>query len=233
MTALGGDAMITFLKLMVRDWRRQGAVICVYMAAPALLLLAALIQPWVAFGVLSRDPLVVAETEAQCCRFYYGALSNLGVLLWALAAGAALAAGVALRRAARRNNAAPDPAPDVAAARRARFFIAAGLLSLLLAGDDLFTIHEGAEIVFAGGEELVLGVYALLAAAFIWLFRRELLTDCPLFFMLAGALLTLSVAADVVFGEAAGFAFEDGAKFLGIAAWSGYFLRRAGLEAAG
>ena len=100
------------------------------LALPLVFMAAVVLQPWIDPADLLRDPLAVAELKpAECCKVYYGAVSNLGVLLWT--AGAAIAlfgAGLAL--------ALGRPAGE------AGLLLAAGMLTGFLAIDDLFLVHE-------------------------------------------------------------------------------------------
>ena len=74
---------------------RPTASVIIPLLPPALLIVAVIAQPWIAPGDLLRDPIAVAELRKdECCSFYYGAVSNLGVLIWAVAAAVSLFSGV-------------------------------------------------------------------------------------------------------------------------------------------
>ena len=88
------------------------------------------LQPWIPVAYLVRDPLVVAMQAAECCSFYYGALSNLGVLLWNATGTICLTLALQVW---------------LAGARRSMvaFFLTGGLFSIWLGLDDLFLLHDG------------------------------------------------------------------------------------------
>jgi hypothetical protein len=160
---------------------------------------------------LARDPLSLAGE-----RPYLGALSQFGILAWAAGAAACLVAYLVLRGSGERSE----------DRQTRRFFLAGGVLTAILALDDLFQIHENAAQLPGLSEPLVLLAYPLLIAGFLAAFWRSpvLRLVRPLF---AASLffLAASIGLDRLPEDAlVGFAFwEDGAKLLGIAGWAASF----------
>jgi hypothetical protein len=134
--------------------------------APAGALLGlAILQPWVPVSRLLKDPSTITGTHP-----FVGLVSNIGIVLWCMTAAICLYAG-ALAFTQRRT------AGDVS------FLIAAGLLTGLLAFDDLFLFHEwiGPRLL-ALNEEAILACYGILAAAYIVAFRRQIMRHGLLLF---------------------------------------------------
>ena len=198
---------------------------CIWMALPALCLAAVLLQPFAPFEALSRDPLAYAEQAVDCCKVYFGALSNLGVMLWTFAGASCIVAGGAFLM--RRPGGGSDPH---ACKHAALYFFAAGFLSIIFAIDDMYLLHEAVGPYFGVPEAYVLGGYAALAMAFVARFFKRIFAFSPLFFSMAVMLLAASFATDLandLIGLGAPLAVEDSAKFLGISAWAAYFFRSA------
>jgi hypothetical protein len=126
---------------------------------------------------LLRDPSVASDSP-----WWSGAISLVGLLLWASAAGMLLLTGVVVRDGG-------DP-------ERARFYLASAALIGWFAVDDALLVHE--EVL---PEELgvpravVIVVYGAAAVAWAVRFRHELLRDAALVGLVAGG-LGLSVLLD-------------------------------------
>jgi hypothetical protein len=147
----------------------------------------------------TRDPL--AELHAP---LYTGVVSTVGALVWWSGGVVALAAALAL--GSRRPAFAP--------------LLALAALTLALAFDDLFLVHEEVLPDIVGiPEKAVYAAYALAGAAFVVVFR-PFLAKPPRLPALAAAvlLLGLSIFFDVV--APGRHLLEDGAKLLGIVAWT-------------
>ena len=112
---------------------------------------------------------------------------------------------------------------------RASFFLFGGLLTALLALDDLFLLHERLFVTYLGiGENITFGVYGLLISAYmVWFVRTILRTDF-LLLVLAVGFFGVMLFADkefVVLSEDVSHLFEDGAKLFGIVSWAAYYAR--------
>lgn len=142
--------------------------------------------------------------------FYYGALGSVGVLCWWTGGVISLFASALLGRG-----------------RDAAFLRCSGLFTLLLAADDEFQLHEIVLPTYTGiSETVVYGVYAALGLAYAAVFLPTILrTDFPFLFA-GGACLAFSILFDVLLKDAPGqHLIEDGAKLVGIALWTVYFVR--------
>lgn len=148
---------------------------------------------------LTRD--VVDEADVP---YWTGMLAMLANLAWALAAGACLASGLAVRAAG-------------GAARRSGFLIGAAVAIGYLGLDDALLIHEEVVPKLLGVPEFTYLFLVLLAiAASGWAFRSELLRADPLVLGFAVALLAASAFEDYrhlpIFPRAA----EDAFKLAGL-----------------
>ena len=146
-------------------------------------------------GDLTRDPTAVAGVP-----WWTGSISRLSNLCWAAAAALnALAAQAAPR-----------------SHRRPLLLLAA--LCTMLAVDDTMLVHDAILPTHGVPEDLVLGVYAVVALVLAWWWWKTRWRPTVLFAFLGGAAaLAFSVAADVV--HTLPYLLEDGAKLLGIVAW--------------
>jgi hypothetical protein len=155
-------------------------------------------------GDLTRDPLTVARDATETyLPAYIGALSNLGIVLLAVATGAALVGAIVLR-----------------GDRETAWFLGAGAaVTTLFLVDDLFQGHE-----WLGRRDVPDAVsYGLLALLFgLFLYRNRALvlrlTFWPLI-VAAGVAFGVSIAVDanLVIED---YFLEDSLKFAGIVAWS-------------
>lgn len=154
-------------------------------------------------GVLLRDANAIAEQPQ-----YYGAIDYAEVLLMSGAAWIAL---------------------FVAALKRDRsilFLASGGALSLLLALDNLYMLHESAWR-FHLSEQIVFGFYGLLLALTVFSsFRRFLHTP----FILLGIGTALFAAAVLVDAVPTGTVIlpsglEDSLELVGTCFWSAYFVK--------
>lgn len=189
---------------------------------PVMLLLAvAVVQTATPLSYLTKDPLTVAEmAPAACCRVYYGAISNIGILLWCVAAAVCLFTALILWLA---------DAKSTDAGRFAPALLAAGLFSGWMTLDDLFLVHENVLPALGIPQKLVYVIYALITMAYLAFARRLILGGRLVMFACAIGLLTLSVGVDVV-ATSEGFMhvlIEDGAKLIGIAAWAAFHIEVA------
>lgn len=193
--------------------RRTPVAVWALAILPAVAVLAVMgVQTSVPVGHLTRDPLAVAR-ETGVLSVANGILSNLGVLALGASAGAA-ASGAAILLASGHGR-----------HRYAAFMLLGAAIGGLLALDDLFMIHESERFAAVGGERTVLAVHALAMAAYLALFRHEILAETHGgLLMLALGLFGTSVAIDATGVDAPAESLywlaEDGAKFLGIAAWT-------------
>lgn len=194
---------------------------------PLVLLHAGLaLQDRVPVGALLRDPNAVMGLS-----FYYGALSHLGVLLWWAAAVVGVFSAFVLRAVFRLKGAEAAP----------KLLLWMGVLTALLALDDLFMLHEEALPLYLGIPEWsVFAFHGLFAAGILLAFRRVVLRSDFLLLGLALGFFALSILVDLgmlrfLFGIPLelDLLLEDAAKLLGIASWLSYLGRTAFVQLKG
>jgi len=179
------------------------------LAAAAALAVAAALQPWADPRLLFMDTVAAADRADYCCRVYYGAMSHLGVVVWAFAAAVSLF-GAACLLALR------DRSTVVLA------LSVAGAISLVLVFDDLLMLHETVLPKLGVPQNLVLALYAALGGSYALLQWRTLLSFSGLFLALSLAMFGGSLELDVAWeggGDRVRVA-EDVFKFVGITAWA-------------
>lgn len=156
---------------------------------------------------LSQDPTAVAQLPP-----FVGAVSTLAVVLWTVGAAVALFGGA------------------VAGGRAGSFLLHVGALTLVLALDDAYQLHES---VVPGllniPEEASLAGYALVLAAAVarfphrFLRRKHVATLGP-----AAVFFAVAMSIDLANPGLPHTAWlEDASKLLGIVGWMGYILSSA------
>lgn len=190
-----------------RQLRLFTPLIAVWAVAGAILLVVGL-QSQVPTRTLFLDPAALGNLP-----WYTGMVSNIGILAWTVAAASALGGAWVAGQTDR---------PSAA-----RFLGAGGVVATILLLDDLFLFHSGF-LPNVLGIPKSFAMLLVISPAVTWLavFAGEVIRTR--WFILAAALAAffVSVAADQVLhptGSAA-LMFEDGAKFLGVIAWSLYFV---------
>ncbi len=180
----------------------------ILLLAGVLVLASRMGQP---LSIFLSDPVTVMEAPP-----YYGAVSNLGVLIWGVGGAIAVFSAAVLR--ARRAN-----------GELGWFLLASGLWTMVLAADDLFLLHETIlPHYLAIPQNLVLGAYAVLGVAYLIRFWKMMAQTDWLLIGIAFAGLGLSVVFDTVlkpleFSQQS--LLEDGSKLIGIVSWTAYFWR--------
>lgn len=179
----------------------------------AVVVVAVATQPWMPPTDLVRDSQAVAALRGSA-RTTNGLVSNLGILVMAVAGGAAVVAAAA---SPRRGD-------------RLRHALAwASALTVAVALDDLLLLHEGATIA-SWMPKLIVVTYAAAFLGCLWRFRVEILRHLDVG-LLAIAMLALGTSAIVDSWAApatvASVLVEDSAKLLGFTAWSVFLVRGA------
>ena len=206
---LGDAGYVPMTQQLGRLWRLilLNVTIALIGVASVLVLSARSHKP---LSYMTRDPAAITGAE-----FYLGFLSNIGIMLWAATAAVCLFAAMMLRR--------------WRAQRQALFLFASGLLSLVLALDDAFMLHEDVFPYRLHIPQLaVYAGYAILVSCYMAYFARDILrTDC-LLLAIALSLLALSMGMDAFlpFGDLETMV-EDGVKFAGIVFWTSYYVHAA------
>lgn len=172
-----------------------------------LVLLAAQLQTATPLRTLVLDP-----AHLTGAKWYTGALSNLGILVWTAGVVFAASGAWVARRVGRLS--------------AARFLAVGAVATLVLLLDDALALHAGPLKRAVGGSKNVAQLLVVFPVI-VWLFAFYNDIRRTRSILLFAALLALggSVIADVIFGLAgdAQLLIEDGLKLLGILAWSQYF----------
>lgn len=156
---------------------------------------------------LTGDPADFGEVTV-----YTGFLSQVGILLWSGAASVCFFCGKVLPRSIVDN-------------RFRRFLLISGVLTLYLALDDMFLLHEKVLPHFGIPQNFVLGSYVVITLAYLFGFHRTILVTNYRLIVFSLFFFTISVALDVFkpFDYYLHF-FEDGAKLVGLVNWTAYFI---------
>ncbi|MEW6720958.1 MAG: hypothetical protein AB1346_10960 [Thermodesulfobacteriota bacterium] len=155
----------------------------------------------------TKDPLALAEAP-----FYYGILSNAGILLWCSAAVLCFFCSFALGK---KDN------------EFRSYLLLSGIVTTVLMTDDMLQVHEH---IFPNllqiGETWVQLSYFLMIGAYSVVFFRKIVKTNFLFLIFAYMFFALSMYSDTLPHGASGhFYIEDGSKFFGIFSWFAYFLQ--------
>jgi len=167
-------------------------------------------------GMQSRVPLselLLDPNAVLGVPWYSGLLSNIGILAWTVAAAAAIGGAWVAKQTNR---------PSAA-----RFLGVAGAVASILLLDDLLLLHSSVLPKLIGVPKSTATIIVVLpAVAWFAIFIGEILRTR--WIILAAALTSffISIAADQILSPegSTGLLFEDGAKFLGVLAWSLYFV---------
>jgi len=172
-----------------------------------LILLCAAFQPWVDPRWLFMDPQTVGELrQAECCHVYDGAMSNLGLMVWAATAAVAWFAIMAHL------------------ARNQSFGFAAHscAVSGTLLLDDTFLLHEVVLPKLGVSQTLVVAALGGMALIYLVAWRDRLMRSryAPLLYV-SLLFFTASLGIDQVFSSISSMmiVIEDGSKFIGIVFW--------------
>lgn len=181
-----------------------------YLPMLGLLVASAVVcrQLGIPLAALTRDPLAIADVHPL-----YGALSNIGILLWCTTVAVCFFTLLVL-------------AGVVKWSDTIRLIAGGGVLTAWLMFDDLFSIHEDLLPQYLGiGEGITFGVYFLLTGAYLIRFRAFLLGPNP-FLRLAIGFFSFSLLADVLPDSILPLPRlrEDGTKLVGIVSWATFYI---------
>lgn len=152
---------------------------------------------------LVRDPSSIADLP-----FYYGEIEYAGILLMAGTAGATLLCA------------------SLCSGVTARFLWLGGLLTLLLACDDLFALHENSWRLGLN-EKVTFAFYGMLAVLYAATHLRHMLRSPFVLLGIAALFLVAGIALDSfeVIGERLPKGWEDLLELAGLCFWSVYFVK--------
>ncbi len=163
-------------------------------------------------SVSSADSLFDEGYASNCCEVYYGAISNIGILLWCVTSAVCLFAALILWLERDKSRYARRLMPAL---------FAAGLFNGWMTLDDMFLLHERILPALGIPQVVVYATYALLTVFYLIGARHFILSGPLSTCVMAIGLLSLSVVFDVFETDSyLNVLIEDGAKFLGIAAWT-------------
>ena len=167
-------------------------------------------------GFFARDPLITLGGHPLM-----GIQSYLGILVWSAAASICFFCYSFLRS---HHDYPHSHQQD------SLFFLWSGSITLWLALDDLFQIHEYLpEIVPGLSQPIIYIVYGITVIGYILKFRKKILHSDEFRLVLAAlVLLGLSVFIDVVqefWDSRWRIFFEDGFKLFGIVSWASYLIQ--------
>ena len=158
-----------------------------------------------------RDPMSTLDGHPLT-----GVLSNVGVLLWCAAAAICFFASALVR----------DRRPEIAA-----FFLWSAVVTTVLLLDDFFLFHDDLARRFFGVKQRYVELaYLFGIAVYLAAFWRVLLASEWRLLFAALALFALSMGIDQLqhlWLSPWRIGLEDGAKFLGIVGWMGFFVQAA------
>ncbi len=175
--------------------------------------LAAALQPWIDPRWLFMDPQTVGELrQAECCHAYDGAISNLGLILWAAAATAALFAVMARLKLKQNFGFA------------AYSCFVSGMLLL----DDTFLFHEVVLPELGAPQTVAMAILGGIALVYLLAWRRLLMeSKYSLLLHIGLTFFVVSIGIDQVFSSISStmIVLEDGSKFMGIVCWFLFHLK--------
>ena len=203
-----GFVNLGFKDYSATDYLRFAALV---FAPPLGVMALTFLQPFAEPAALLRDPMAVARDPELCCAYYSGAVSNLGILLWAAAAAiAAFAASL-------------TPVKEMR-----RFLIATSALTAFLMIDDLFMLHEEALPGLGAPEPAVYAFYLACAAAYGLIYFRRIFAGRAALAILAALAMSASLVEDQtkVLWPIHDFV-EDGAKLGAIYCWFLFVILRS------
>ncbi len=180
----------------------------------------AILSTMVAVSVFYNVPMHKLTCDISCIADIHpfsGVLSNLGILLWCVAASTCAFAAMTIRSAGDRKN--------------YLFLLFSALLSAYLLFDDFFMFHEVmARWCFGLNEKVIFVLLGIAVFIYIVSFRKVILQTNFIILLLAVAFLSLSVIVDAIFEPWLSrlgdweYLIEDGAKWLGIVFWCSYYI---------
>ena len=167
------------------------------------------------FSDLVKDPATVTDTHP-----FVGMISNLGIILFAIAAAYSFFSYYLLRHSHLHK-------------KSKQFLLVLGLFTTILTLDDLFLIHEYS-FILGVSEKYIYLLYALLSIAFFLSFNKEILNIHKNYFFLAIVFFAISVLSDQFLysdpSSSLKSVIEDGAKFLGIVNWMTFIIKTCMLK---
>lgn len=214
------------LQDLAEQYRNLSKYLILFFYLPVSLVL------FLALSLILNDPSVTPDmlfrdiASTAGVDFYYGFVSQLGLILWTIVATSCFFALFFLHKF------------NLSSPQVHRFLLHSALLSTFLLFDDMLLFHEHiAPDYFNISQRTVFKAYLVLFIAFAFVNRKALFSSEYLLFILSGGMFFLSIAIDVVTDKflanvKVGYWYEmyltfseDGFKLFGIASWTAYYLR--------
>ena len=187
--------------------------ICLFCIVTAIFLIGVLLSVYldVPFGNFTRDPSSIHPSS----KFYYGFISNFGVLFWSFTASICLYSYALMKKVS-----------TSTFINMKSFFLWSGAISLLLLLDDLFLLHEKVfPWMLPLNEKIIFSLYGILIVVHLLKHKKLILANTKYFYLvLSLVFFGLSLIFDFAprFSEKWHHMFEDGPKFIGIVFWFGF-----------
>lgn len=182
------------------------AILC-GLALAAGLVLATIVQPWIDPRWLYMDTQTVGELSGDCCHIYDGAVSTLGIMLWSATAAVCLFAAVLYAGLQQK--------------RACLFSLHGGVLSIFLALDDAYLLHEIVAPKLGIPQIVFMSLIGAAALSYLGLHARRLKESGAWILAISLICFAISVGIDQIFHSVhpLWIIAEDGPKFIGIVAW--------------
>lgn len=185
----------------------------IVLALPAILVAAAILQPWLDPKWLFLDVVAAAREADECCHIAFGFMSQIGIIMWACVAATGLFTALILW---------------VRGERGAAFALTlfAGLLHGWMALDDALLLHESVLPGLGLRQTYILIFYMLLGVGYLLAGWRLLLRSDWWLLAIGMAAVAGSLLLDLTVYDRStvGVVLEDGLKFYGLAVWSAYHI---------
>jgi hypothetical protein len=196
-------------------FRKTSSQQLVFTILPAITFLMAVVIVSIVFQIplsnFTRDTSAIANINPV-----YGIVSNMGILLWCVAASTCAFAAMMHKTFKSKIN--------------FYFLLTSALLSSYLMFDDLFLIHEKFSVKAGLNEEVVFVFLGVAIVTYLIYFRKLILQTNAIMLLIALVFFALSILSD--FSEQWlkmqlghwKYLIEDGAKWIGIVFWCSYHL---------
>jgi hypothetical protein len=186
-------------------------VLFALLPASAFLAAMVLISRYTAIPIadLTRDPASIMGVP-----FYSGAVSQIGVAIWAMTVAICLFSAALVSQKS---------------SQAKVFLLASGAVTGMLLVDDMFLVHEGvARRLFNISDRPVYAAYLIVLLSYLVLFRQSILRSDFLPLVLSFLFFAASLVVDVKLVKVEEqYLYEDGLKFVGLVLWAAYFARLA------
>lgn len=140
------------------------------------------LQNYIPVKHLTHDPMAIVDES-----FYFGAISQIGILIWCTAGSACLLGLIILKRL------------NTHGQEFSNFFMASFWLTTLLMLDDLFMVHDKVFPIHLGiDEKIVYAVYAIAVLLYLFRFRKKILKTNFRMLVLAFVFFGLSIGIDLI-----------------------------------